>query len=281
MSRGSFPTMKPITPMTVASGRPARDRAFSLIEILVVVAIIGILAAILIPALNKALQAAHVNRTISDLKQLKGFAADAANQLGGTLPQTKGYASSSSVVSATTSPNLSSSAPADFNNALRLEEVLISVPSPKLDKYFVPACGSQALAPAGGSAVVDPRYNAATGTFYNLPDARITPGYGYSAVSRLECAAVDTAQAPGTVDASGGTNFKVDGVNNLPGGRVAYAVIKGVAGPDASQIAVAINTPAFMDDASGTAATAQARGEVAYSAAVGGVTDVYVYLGNY
>src|ERR1700722_16353716 len=83
--------------------------AFSLIEILVVVAIIGVLAAILLPALSRALSAAHVSRTIADLKQLKGFAADAANQLGGTLPATKGYASLSSVVSATANPNLSGS----------------------------------------------------------------------------------------------------------------------------------------------------------------------------
>src|SRR5271169_3198353 len=117
---------------------------FSLIEILVVVAIIGVLAAILLPALNKALSAAHVNRTIADLKQLKGFAADAANQLGGTLPQTKGYLSLSGAVNALVNPNLSGSAPADFNNALRLDEVLMSVPSPKLERYFTPACGSQA-----------------------------------------------------------------------------------------------------------------------------------------
>ncbi len=256
-------------------------RAFSLIEILVVVAIIGVLAAILLPALNKALQAAHVNRTIADLRQLKGFAADAANQLGGTLPQTKGYTSLSAVVGSTANPNLAGSAVADFNNALRLDEVLLSVPSPKLEKYFTPACGSQAFAPTGGSAVADPRYNPSLGSFYNLPDARIAAGYGYSSVSRLECAAVDASQVPGTVDASGGTNFKVDGVNNLPTGRVAYAVIKSVAGPDAAQIATSINTPAFMDDTTGSAGAAQTRGEVAYAAAVGGVTDVYVYLGNY
>jgi len=231
--------------------------------------------------LNKALQAAHVNRTIADLRQLKGFAADAANQLGGTLPQTKGYTSLATVVTSGSSPNLAGSAVADFNNALRLDEVLLSVPSAKLEKYFTPACGSQTFSPAGGSAIADPRYNAATGAFYNLPDARIASGYGYSGVSRLECAAVNAAQIPGTVDASGGTNFKVDGVNGLPAGRVAYAVIKSVAGPDASKIATSIDTPAFMDDTSGSAAAPQARGEVAYAAAVGGVTDVYVYLGNY
>jgi prepilin-type N-terminal cleavage/methylation domain-containing protein len=258
-----------------------RIRGFSLIEILVVVAIIGVLAAILLPALNKALSAAHVNRTIADLKQLKGFAADAANQLGGTLPQTKGYASLTGIVNATASPNLSGSAATDFNNSLRLDEVLLSVPSPKLERYFAPACGSQVFLPSGGSAVVDPRYNAAAGVFYNLPDTRISAGYSYSNVSRLECASVDIAQAPGTVDANGGTNFKIDGVNSLSAGRVAYAVLKGVSGPEASQIATAINTPAFMDDNTGSAGAAQIRGSVAYLTAVGGVTDVYVYLGNF
>ncbi|HZZ19813.1 MAG TPA: hypothetical protein VFE25_10610, partial [Opitutaceae bacterium] len=211
----------------------------------------------------------------------KGFAADAANQLGGTLPLTKGYTSLSTIVGSTASPSLSGSAVADFNNSLRLDEVLLSVPSPKLEKYFTPSCGSQTFAPAGGSAITDPRYSTATGTFYNLPDARIAAGYTYSSVSRLECTVVNTAEIPGTADSNGATNFKIDGVNNLPSGRVAYAVLKSVAGPDAARIANAIDTPAFMDDATGSAGAAQSRGEVAYAAAVGGVTDVYVYLGNY
>jgi hypothetical protein len=170
---------------------------------------------------------------------------------------------------------------ADFNNALRLEEVLMSVPSPKIDRYFTPACGSQFFVPAGGSAVADPRFSASTGLFYNLPDAKIAAGYGYAAVSRLECAAVDTTQTPGTTDSGGGTDFKTDGVNVLPAGRVAYAVIKAVPGAEAYQIATAINSPAFMDDTTGSASTAQVRGEAAYAAAVSGVTDVYVYLGNF
>ena len=256
-------------------------RAFSLIEILVVVAIIGVLAAILLPALTHALSAAHINRTIADLKQLKGFVADASNQLGGTLPLTKGYASLTGLVNPAVNPNLASSTPLDFDDALRLDEVLMSVPNPKLERYFTPACGLQVFAPSGGSAVVDPRYNPATATFYNAPDARIGSGYGYAGVSRLECAAVDIAQAPGTVDANGGTNFRIDGVNNLAAGRVAYAVIKAVPGPEAAQIAASIDTPAFIDDSSAAAGLPQIRGDVAYAAAVAGVTDVYVYLGNF
>jgi hypothetical protein len=194
---------------------------------------------------------------------------------------TKGYATVASAVSAAASPNLASSAPADFNNALRLDGVLLSMPSAKLDRYFAPACGSQIFSPAGGVTTVDPRFNPATAVFYNTPDTKIAAGYGYATISRLECAAVDTAQSPGTVDASGGTNFKLDGVNSLPAGRVAYAVIKSVAGPEAWQIAASIDTPAFMDDTSSAATIAQGRGQAVYSAALGGVTDVYVYLGNF
>ena len=265
----------------ICPGRRARTRGFTLIEILAVVAIIGILSALLLPAMSKALSASHVSRTLSDLQHLKGFVADAANQLGGTLPLTKGYASVSAAVSATASPNLASSAPVDFNNALRLDSVLLSMPSAKLDRYFAPACGSQVFAPAGGGATADPRFNPATSVYYNLPDAKIAAGYGYAAVSRLECAAVNAGQSPGTVDANGGTNFKLDGINSLPAGRVAYAVIRSVAGSEAYQIAASIDTPAFMDDTSGGAVLAQGRGQAAYAAASGGVTDVYVYLGNF
>jgi len=256
-------------------------RGFTLIEILAVVAIIGILSALLLPAMSKALSASHVNRTLSDLQHLKGFVADAANQLGGTLPLTKGYASLAGVVSASASPTLSGSATTDFNNALRLDSVLLSMPSAKLDRYFTPACGSQIFSPATGVTTVDPRYNPATGFFYNVPDAKVPAGYGYAGVSRLDCAAVNAAQVPGTIDASGGTNFKLDGVTSLPAGRVAYAVIKAVPGPEAYQIAASIDTPAFMDDTSGAGTLAQLRGQAAYAAASSGVTDVYVYLGNF
>ncbi len=254
-----------------------RPRGFTLIEILVVVAIIGVLAAILLPAMNRALSSSHVTRTVSDLKQLKGFVVDGASQLGGTLPLTKGIASLASVVSLGTSPNLSTSAPADFSNGLRLEDVLLSVPSPKLDRYFAPACGSQVFLPTGGTSVVDPRYSSATGYYYNQPDIKIPSGYSYNAVSRLDCIATSAALP----SVAAGANFYLDGINSLPTGRVAFAIIKAVPAAEAYQIALALDTAAFMDDTTGSAGVAQNRGQVAYAAAANGVTDVYVYLSNF
>ena len=253
------------------------NQAFTLIEILVVVAIIGVLAAILLPAMNRALSASHVTRTTSDLKQLKGFVVDAASQLGGTLPLTEGITTVSSAVNATASPLLSTTAVADLNNALRLEDVLLSVPSPKLDRYFAPACGSQTFGPTGGSSILDPRFNPTTGYFYNLPDAKLPAGYTYATVSRLECAPTSVAVPSSSL----GSNYYLDGVNSLPAGRVAYAVIRGVSGTEAYQIAASIDTLALMDDTTSTAGMAQNRGQVVYAAAANGVTDVYVYLANF
>jgi hypothetical protein len=117
--------------------------------------------------------------------------------------------------------------------------VLISVPSPKLERYFTPACGSQAFAAGGrlsrcrpalqrgrrgcSTTCPTPASSRATATLGSSP--------GWSARPSTQ------AQIPGTVDANGGTNFKTDGVNSLPAGRVAYAVIKAVSGPEAAQIA--------------------------------------------
>ena len=60
-----------------------------------------------------------------------------------------------------------------------------------------------------------------------------------------------------------------------------YTRLKGVAGAEAYQLALALDTTGFIDDMTTVAGMAQNRGQVVYAAAVNGVTDVYVYLANF
>src|SRR5882757_5351238 len=68
------------------SSPPPVERAFTLIEVLVVIAIIAILAAILIPSLNSALVRAKATKDMSNLRQIGAATQMYMNDNNGVFP---------------------------------------------------------------------------------------------------------------------------------------------------------------------------------------------------
>jgi prepilin-type N-terminal cleavage/methylation domain-containing protein len=72
------------------SSPPPVERAFTLIEVLVVMAIIAIIAAILIPSLNRALESAKATKDLSNLRQIGAATQMYMNDNNGVLFSTTG-----------------------------------------------------------------------------------------------------------------------------------------------------------------------------------------------
>ena len=270
------------------------NQGFTLIEILTVLAIIGILTAILIPAVSKAQSRARVTSAVAEINSARTAAVEGAARNGGTLPITEGATATVGYAAANfaSATDLTrTGAQEHFNNGARLDAALLSMDPPVLDGMF-----TSKFAP--GAAVTWPATAgrlswSSTNGVWSVSPATANWGAANNAVSqanttRMECAVkadtfdvtnVGTAAAPiNPVTAASGINFRLDGVTNLPAGRVAYIVYPGVPVNDARTLATELNGSALMTDRDPAAPVAQTNGRVIYNAPVGGVTTVYVFL---
>jgi prepilin-type N-terminal cleavage/methylation domain-containing protein len=93
--------MQPMaSPDSACAGRFPRQAGFTLIELLVAIAIIGVLLAVLLPALEKGREHANTVACASNLHQIGQAMQMYADENGGTFPRTA-YKSGSPVVAGT------------------------------------------------------------------------------------------------------------------------------------------------------------------------------------
>src|SRR5437667_5631593 len=85
-SRPSAISCAPNHRIMTKSSPPPVERGFTLIEVLVVIAIIAILTAVLIPSLNSALESARATKDLSNLRQIGALMQTYLNDKDGILP---------------------------------------------------------------------------------------------------------------------------------------------------------------------------------------------------
>ena len=282
--------------------RLTHQRGFTLIEILTVLAIIGILTAILIPAVAKAQERSRLTAVLAEIRSLKTIVSDAASQLGGSLPLTEGCwnpPANSNTFYFSGSTNKEKGLLA--SKLLRLDHVLMGLKPPLLEIPWTTRFGGGASPTSFKQPPLtfipdQQKFKSGTNnTTYNLNGNNATDDS--SNTSRIECAwnqlktkfnidALNTTRTDDSnnVNAAYGINFDLDGNGATLSDRsvYAYVVYKRVAQRDAYQLALALNGPLLMDNTSSDGGSAQKRGPVIYAAPRGKlVEDVYVFLAQF
>ncbi len=259
-----------------ASSRRVRRRGFTLVELLVVVGILALIAAILLPIVSESRRSSQTTVLVSQIRKLGALAQSAPDGTVWPITMNVVMPSAATFTPPVTGTNLATSSADQIASATRLDQVFLSLGF--IDRLLQTPLVAQNT-PSGndaGWAAQDVRWNAASSTFFNSPDSAVT--HSWDVTARVECGVTGAiAMAGAPTGASGFFTFKPDGLNELPANhRIQFVVLPGISSDVAFVIAKQINQSGLMD--SDVAGVAQTRGPATYAAPVGGLTTVFIFL---
>lgn len=261
-----------------------KARGFTLMEIMVVLAILGVLAAILVPTFGKIRRASMYRQVLSSVDNMNVAIAAYSDKFG-PVPVTENIVDITGVVAT----NCVGHTGADVSNKLRLEHVLraMNEDMPLFDTNL-----SENLPPIGDAAGLPfpdtVSYNSTLRRFQVLPTVS-TNVQNWAGRPRFE-AVITTAAGNNPLElftgsAADATSFNTAQFNFFPTGttplatgvKMYYLEIPNIKLDDAVELMRRKNPE--MEDAGAAAGTAvQRRGKVIFPCPVNGYTTVRVFV---